>query len=799
MGRLDQSTKSASQSAGGASKAFQALKSIGIAALAVGAARAIGRMSGNLVRAASDAEETANKFGVTFRGINSQAEATASNLAENFGLAQDEAQSLLANTGDLLTGFGFTRESALDLSTQVQELAVDLASFTNVEGGAQQASQALTKALLGERESIKTLGIAITEADIGRLAEEKGITGELTRQQKAALTLELAIRQSGNAIGDFERSQASFANQSRIAESRVRDISVSLGQGLLPFANLAVTAFNDLTSGVADAAGRFREFVTSSRFVSILSTVISNAVGIFRVWGELIREFVQERLANLRDIFRTIIDQFSDLVPDVQDTGFAFDILSGVIEGGNIAWGIFVGIIKTTITAMADAIEIAQNTAIAIGSLGQVLTGEATFADVKANFQAVGDSIRDFGVNAATNVRDVVRDTVDAVQGFGDNVEERSDRLRDIFDQTVRDTAQRTETALLNVGDAASAAARGEDELNTAGETAIETQNALAEAAERRATAEQTRLEAMEKALDVLAEGARREREAMGLDIADGDDENNPFGDPESAGRRLDETLSLLEQRRQAEREHWAELRAIRNQEGERITAQIAERREYEAEEQRRYLQQRLDNLREAAAEELRIERETAEARADIVDQLSDTFSAFLEFRQTLIDAEIASLEAQGASEEEIAERKAELAREQAKREKALGIFNAIVNTASGVAKALSSAPPPYNFVLAALVAAAGAAQIGTIVAQPLPAAQTGGSFIVPPGNNADGGLLRVNSGERVDVTPNAGRESLIPDTIVVQIGDAQFDARVARAFNKGSAQIRRPGAVRAR
>ena len=97
---------------------------------------------------------------------------TAETFKKSFGLSSQAAMGLLADTGDLLVGFGFTEKEALNLSKQVNELAVDLASFTNFSGGADGASQALTKALLGEREAIKSLGIAITEADLASEDEE---------------------------------------------------------------------------------------------------------------------------------------------------------------------------------------------------------------------------------------------------------------------------------------------------------------------------------------------------------------------------------------------------------------------------------------------------------------------------------------------------------------------------------------------------------------------------------------------------------------------------------------------------
>ena len=203
-----------------------------------------------LISVASDAEEIRNKFDVTFSSISDAANTAATDLADGFGLSQVAAEDLLSTTGDLLSGFGFTQTAALDLATQTNELAADLASFANVP--VKQASDAITKGLLGERESMKLLGIAILEADINQLAEDKGIVGELTRQQKALLTLELATKQSKNAIGDFARSQDSFANQSKIAQANVDDLKVAMGKGLLPIATASISAFGDLTEKLTE-------------------------------------------------------------------------------------------------------------------------------------------------------------------------------------------------------------------------------------------------------------------------------------------------------------------------------------------------------------------------------------------------------------------------------------------------------------------------------------------------------------------------------------------------------------------
>lgn len=85
-------------------------------------------------------------------------------------------------------------------------------------------------------------------------------------------------------------------------------------------------------------------------------------------------------------------------------------------------------------------------------------------------------------------------------------------------------------------------------------------------------------------------------------------------------------------------------------------------------------------------------------------------------------------LEAGAITEEEAKKRnkridteEKKLKREQAQREKNLALFNAVINTASAITKALASAPPPYNAILAGISAALGLAQIAIINNRPLP------------------------------------------------------------------------------
>jgi hypothetical protein len=208
----------------------------------------------NMVKAASDAEETGNKFNQVFDDIGAKASAGSSEFAKSFGLADSTAQKMLGSTGDLLVGFGFTGDAAFDLSRQVNELASDLASFQNFEGGAERASESLTKALLGETESAKSLGIVIrqnTDEFRDRIKVIQRSQGVDINQAKAIAILEIAVKQSNKAIGDVGRTWGDYANVARRAEQANIKMKESFGKDLLPIA----TEFNLKLTQLADALG----------------------------------------------------------------------------------------------------------------------------------------------------------------------------------------------------------------------------------------------------------------------------------------------------------------------------------------------------------------------------------------------------------------------------------------------------------------------------------------------------------------------------------------------------------------
>jgi len=253
-------------------------RGVKIAALAIGAG--ITALGVSSIRAASDFEESNSKFETVFSNIKEKANEMANVLQKDFGLSTQASVELLGGTGDLLTGLGFTQDMALGLSNSVVQLGADLASFSNFAGGAEGASKALEKALLGERESIKALGIIITEkmvkARIKQLEAMGKVNGMTEQQKKSFATLALAQEQSKNAIGDNIKTQNSFANASKRLINVFKDIQLIIGTALLPLITKLTIKMKGTAQKVKEWAKLNKDKLQKGfeRFVSIVIKVL---------------------------------------------------------------------------------------------------------------------------------------------------------------------------------------------------------------------------------------------------------------------------------------------------------------------------------------------------------------------------------------------------------------------------------------------------------------------------------------------------------------------------------------------
>lgn len=178
-----------------------------------------------------NATETANKFDVVFKGV-ARVEQNLALLRNEFGLSNETAKRLLGSVGDLAAGLGLTGEQAFGFALQVAKLGGDLASFQNIEGGVEEATERLARGLLGHTRNLRLLGIMVkkTDKDYQKLVKTLVVEQRWTQRQAETLALlEMAYKQSPNAINDFARTTLNAANQIRILDENTKELKTTFG------------------------------------------------------------------------------------------------------------------------------------------------------------------------------------------------------------------------------------------------------------------------------------------------------------------------------------------------------------------------------------------------------------------------------------------------------------------------------------------------------------------------------------------------------------------------------------------
>lgn len=231
--KTDPKSKSKAESEMGdlAAKAKKLLGAIGIGFSVKGAFEAIKAC----VTVSSEVEEMQNKFDVVFQGMTEDVENWAKSYSDSIGRSTSAIKTYLADQQNLLVGFGMTRQEGFELSKQMTTLALDLASFANLDEDA--AVNAMTKAVMGESESAKTLGAILNDTTRAEAIRTLGLNGtyeSLDQLTKMQVNYQAILNQSPDAIGDCERSLGSYQSTLKQTQAKLTDIKTLIGQFFMP-------------------------------------------------------------------------------------------------------------------------------------------------------------------------------------------------------------------------------------------------------------------------------------------------------------------------------------------------------------------------------------------------------------------------------------------------------------------------------------------------------------------------------------------------------------------------------------
>lgn len=231
---------------------------------------------------ASDAQEAANKVDVAFGNSAEAVKAWSSQTLTSIGLASGTAQDMAALYGDMATSMGIGKQAAAEMSMELVNLAGDLASFKNES--LEQVNTALKGVFTGETESLKELGVVMTQTQLEAYAMAKGYQAayqEMDQAQQVALRFQYVLDATQNAQGDFARTSESAANQVRIFQESLKEAAASAGDDLLPIITPVIENLTGLVQEfTALDEGTQRAVVQTGLFVAALGPALKLTGGI---------------------------------------------------------------------------------------------------------------------------------------------------------------------------------------------------------------------------------------------------------------------------------------------------------------------------------------------------------------------------------------------------------------------------------------------------------------------------------------------------------------------------------------
>lgn len=228
---------------------------------------------GAAIKFASDFQESLNKVDVSFKNSSQEVKDFAKTTLESFGIAEGTALDMAALFGDMSTSMGLTTSEAANMSTSLVGLAGDLASFKNIN--IEEVTTALSSVFTGETESLKRLGIVMTEVNLKQFAMEQGITKNIkqfTQAEKVQLRYNYVMKQTANAQGDFANTSDGAANQMRIFQETLKELGAEFGQIMLP-------TFEKIIKKVNELLKEFRALTPQTKKVILVVAGVVAAIG----------------------------------------------------------------------------------------------------------------------------------------------------------------------------------------------------------------------------------------------------------------------------------------------------------------------------------------------------------------------------------------------------------------------------------------------------------------------------------------------------------------------------------------
>ena len=184
-----------------------------------------------------------------------------------FGVSEIAALRYAGRLQSIFNSSGFDvsermRNSASQMTTDLIERAGDIASFYDIT--VDEAMTKMQSGLVGMSRPLRSLGVNLSVANLQAFALSQGITTSWKSMDQAtqmALRYQYILNATQYAAGDFQKTEMSLANQTRLLTMNLQVLSSTLGQGLVSAIAPVVGWLNALIKRLIQAATAFRTFM----------------------------------------------------------------------------------------------------------------------------------------------------------------------------------------------------------------------------------------------------------------------------------------------------------------------------------------------------------------------------------------------------------------------------------------------------------------------------------------------------------------------------------------------------------
>lgn len=370
------------------------------------------------IEAASETEQMKEKFEAVFLELSDEADEWAGNLAESIGRSKNSIKTYLADQQNLLVGFGMERDAAMELSEEMTSAAINIASFNNIDDDT--AVNAMSKALMGQTESAKTLGavlndntIAMAMADLGYQQSFSDLD-EATKMQVRFHSIVMqspdAFREENGVVGDAALSMDTYESKLRAFSATMKDIKENIGSFILPYASKILTyvsqganALRKLTEKLGDAN---EEGTKANKLLKALDKVMSSVMTGMRRAVSVIKTIVNAvgGAENAIKILGVAISTYL-VFKNAEKIKKGIKAITDTLKGMNTHLLVIVAVAVLVFAVIQDIVYFMQGKGSLIGDLIEANGGDAD--KVRETFQGILDGIKSFVGKIAEAVKPI--------------------------------------------------------------------------------------------------------------------------------------------------------------------------------------------------------------------------------------------------------------------------------------------------------------------------------------------------------------------------------------------------------